>query len=75
MKTGENWTASGYRTLLMIRCEMDENEVITVDVSRLYEATGTAKLAALPEYETAVLQPFPCGARQGPPLERRITGI
>lgn len=35
---------------------------VTIDVSRLYSGTGTAKLADLPAYEEAVRQQAPPGA-------------
>lgn len=35
---------------------------MTLDLSTLYAATGTAKLADLPAYETAVKQAVPRGA-------------
>ncbi len=35
---------------------------MTLDVSSLYSATGTAKLAALPAYEQQVLELVPPGA-------------
>lgn len=35
---------------------------ITIDVSKLYANTGTAKLSALPEYEAAVRDAVPPGS-------------
>jgi hypothetical protein len=38
-------------------------EPVTLDLERLYSATGQAKLADLPRYEQAVLAQVPAGAR------------